>query len=509
MIRKIVIVGGGSAGFMAALSLKMKIPQLEVLVIRSKEIGIIGVGEGSAVPFTHFIHQFLGLSVTQFVQTVKPSWKLGTYFLWGPRQRFLFPFGRTLAGKLEGMTKANGFYCSADMENASLASAFMAQDKIFERGPDGRPILHMDFAYHIENESFAAFLESLAERIGVKIISDTIRNVRQDEQGVAGLDLASGNTQSADLYVDCSGFGSLLLGKTLGEPFVSYQSTLFCDRAVVGGWQRTHEPLRPYTIAETMNSGWCWQIEHPNRINRGHVYSSAFISDEEAERELREKNPKISGPTRIVKFVSGRYERSWVKNVVAIGNSSGFVEPLEATALAIIGTRCMLLTELLLESDLIAQPVNAHMFNTLTARVWDSVRKFLATHYRFNTRLDTPFWQHCRQHTDLAGAEPIVEWYQQMGPSPYAAAGLVDSLDVFGMDGYLTTLLGQSVPHRSKFQPSEQEWSKWNAAREQLKARAQGAMSVAEALAHVARQPPAAVPPAQFAGVLAVARADI
>ena len=317
------------------------------------------------------------------------------------------------------MSKASGFYCFDDMENASLGSSFMAQDKMFERAADGRPILHMDFAYHIENESFADFLESLAVRSGVKIISDTIAAVRQDEQGVAAINLASGNTETADLYVDCSGFSSLLLGKTLGEPFVSYTSTLFCDRAVIGGWPRTDEPLRPYTIAETMNSGWCWQIEHPTRINRGYVYSSAFISDEEAERELREKNPKLVGPTRIVKFISGRYERSWVKNVVAIGNASGFVEPLEATALAIIGTRCMLLTELLMESDLIAHPADARMFNSLTARVWDSVRRFLATHYRFNTRLDTPFlailsraYRSCRRGIDRRmvpadGAQPV------------------------------------------------------------------------------------------------------
>jgi len=498
IIRKIVIVGGGSAGFMAALSLKTKIPRLEIVVIRSKEIGIIGVGEGSAIPFTYFIHQFLGLSIAEFVHAVKPSWKLGTYFIWGPRKRFLFPFGRTFSGKLDGMSKAIGYYCSNDMENSSLSAALMAGDKIFERGADNRPILHMDFAYHIENASFAEFLESLATRIGVKILTDTVRHVHQNEQGISGLDLASSQSESADLFIDCSGFGSLLLGKTLAEPFVSYKDTLFCDRAMVGGWPRTNEPLRPYTIAETMNSGWCWQIEHPDRINRGYVYCSSFISDEEAQRELMDKNPKITGPTRIVHFTSGRYQRSWVKNVVAIGNASGFVEPLEATSLSIIATRCILLAELLLDGDRITQPADAKIFNTLTARTWDGVRKFLATHYRFNTRLDTPFWQHCRQHTDLAGAEPIVEWYQQKGPSPYAAPGLVNSQDIFGIDGYLVTLLGQSVPHQSRFQPSEQELRKWNAAREHYQAHASNAMSVSEALAMITDYAQSALHPAQF-----------
>jgi tryptophan halogenase len=498
MIRKVVVVGGGSAGFMAALSLKKKVPGLEVVVIRSKEIGIIGVGEGSAIPFTYFIHEFLGLPIAEFVRAVRPSWKLGTYFIWGPRERFMFPFGRTMSGRVNGLSKAVGFYCSDDVENASLSAALMAADKIFERGSDGRPILHMDFAYHIENDTFAAFLETLAVRMGVRIVTDTIRDVRQDEHGVSGLELASGQTESADLYVDCSGFGSLLLGKTLGEPFVSYGDTLFCDRAVVGGWPRTDEPVRPYTVAETMNAGWCWQIEHPDRINRGYVYSSAFTSDDEAERELREKNSKVTGATRVVRFTSGRYERSWVKNVVAIGNSSGFVEPLEATALSIIGTRGILLAELLLENDLVARPAAARFFNTLTARAWDSIRKFLAIHYRFNTRLDTPFWRHCREHTNLAGAEPIVEWYRQLGPNPYAGPGYVDSQDIFGMDGFLVMLTGQRVPHETTYRPSEQERRQWNAARGQYQARAANAMSVREAMAVVTGHGPAAPRADQF-----------
>src|SRR3954452_787987 len=114
LIHKVVVVGGGSAGFMAALSLKKKIPALDVVVIRSKEIGIIGVGEGSAIPFTYFIHEFLGLPIAEFVRAVRPSWKLGTHFIWGPRERFMFPFGRTMSGKLNGLSKAVGFYCSSD-----------------------------------------------------------------------------------------------------------------------------------------------------------------------------------------------------------------------------------------------------------------------------------------------------------------------------------------------------------------------------------------------------------
>jgi tryptophan halogenase len=482
MVRKIVIVGGGTAGFMTALAIKTRLPQLQVVVIRSNEIGIIGVGEGSGIPFTQFMHDLLRIPMDQFVRTAKPSWKLGSCFVkWGPRERFFFPFGTTLDARPEGLSKPTGYYCGDDLENASIFSALMAKDRVFERNHDGSPIIRRDFAYHIENETFAAFLEDYSVSQGVRIITDTVRNVRQGESGITGLDLNSGATETADLYVDCSGFRSLLLGKTFNEPFISYSNTLFCDRAVIGGWDRTSEVIHPYTIAETMNSGWCWQIEHPNRINRGYVYSSAFISDEEAEREFRQQNPKIE-TARMVKFVSGRYERSWVKNVVAIGNASGFVEPLEATALVIHATRAAVLAETLEVSDLDPTEECAKVYNRFNSRVWDSTRRFLATHYRFNTRLNTPFWQHCREHTDMGGSEDFVEWYRRMGPSPFGNVAHIDRLDIFGIEGYLTTLLGQRVPHRSGFVPSTTEMARWSAIRQQYVARAQRAMTVPEAL---------------------------
>ena len=140
-----------------------------------------------------------------------------------------------------------------------------------------------------------------------------------------------------DLYIDSSGFASVLLGKALAEPFISFQSSLFDDRAVVGWWPRGEEPIQPYTTAESMSAGRNWRIDHETRIDRGYVYCSAYISDTDAEAEFRTKNPKVSD-TRIVKFKTGRYVRGWVKNVVAIGNASGFVEPLESTALGALCT---------------------------------------------------------------------------------------------------------------------------------------------------------------------------
>src|SRR5207244_1117453 len=153
--------------------------------------------------------------------------------------------------------------------------------------------------------------------------------------GLAALITEGAERIVADLYVDASGFRSELLGRTLGEAFISYEDSLFCDRAVIGGWARTTEPIKPYTLAETMDAGWCWQIEHEHWINRGYVYSSKFLSDDAALRELLTKNPQVSSEPRVVKFRTGRYARNWVQNVVGIGNAVGFVEPLEATSLQV------------------------------------------------------------------------------------------------------------------------------------------------------------------------------
>jgi len=485
MFNRIIVLGGGSAGYMAALALKVKIPDLRVTVIRSKELGIIGVGEGSSIPLTNFLHGYLLLTPKKFFELARPTWKLGIRFIWGPRPGYYYPFGAHLNSKHPFLHRNNGFYAEQDMEYSNLETAFMAHDKVFQRGPDGQPLLHWNVAYHLENEKFVQFLETFAGRVGVETMDDTVDQVTQNESGVSGLALKSGRTESADLYVDCSGFRSLLLGQTLGEPFISFKSSLFCDRAVAGGWDRTTEPIHPYTTSEQMDCGWAWQIEHERRINRGYVYSSDFISDEQAEAEFRARNPKV-GPTRVVKFVSGRYQREWVKNVVAIGNASGFVEPLEATALAVIATRSQLLSQILVECGRREVPaVQVDLYNQHHARLWDCVRRFLAIHYKCIYGGRTEFWRACENDTDLAGAEPLLEYYQRFGPSGLWGPMLLDPIDPFGMGGYLNILVGQKVPHQQPHVPGPQELSVWNAERQKFRAAALQAMTVAEALSAI------------------------
>jgi tryptophan halogenase len=275
---------------------------------------------------------------------------------------------------------------------------------------------------------------------------------------------------------------SLLLGETLKEPFVSFKKSLACDRILSSQWERTDEPLHPYTTCQTMDSGWCWQVELEKKISRGYVYSSVFATDEQAEEEFRRKNPK-AGPVRVSKYAVGRYERGWVKNVMAIGNSEGFVEPLHSTALGVIAARCQLLSEILVESNRQVPAAHVRLYNRHHGRIWDGARRVLAIQYKFNSSLRTPFWEMCRRDLDLAGAEPMVEYYRQCGPNSVWGPLLTDPVDPFNASAYLSIMVGQKLPTRVTYEASAHERAIWDAEQQRYRSMAMQGLSVAEALA--------------------------
>jgi tryptophan halogenase len=488
MIQRILVLGGGSAGFLAAISLKMKLRDLEVSVVRSKEMGVIGVGEATTFAFPNYLHGRLKIEPGDFHRQAQPTWKLGIRFLnWSPRRHFDYTFRPHVTSRWENLPKPNGYYCYEDCEYADMFPALMSHDKAFPRNKYGGPHIGTDVAYHIENKTFVAYLEDYAARLGIATHDDILEHVQQDDAGVTGLVLKSGRTMTADLYVDCSGFGSLLLSKTLNEPYISYKSSLFTDRAVWGGWERTDEPIRPYTTAEAMNAGWCWRIDHEFLINRGYVYCSGFISDDEAVAEFRAKNPKVQ-TTRPIKFVTGRYERSWVKNVVGIGNASGFVEPLESTGLGVITDESDSLVNSLIECDRQPTLTVIRQYNKRFAKKWDNIRDFLAVHYKFNMGMDTPFWRECRATCDIKGAAEVVEYYQENGPGIYHQLTLMDKLSQFNLEGYWALLVGQRVPYQRLYVPTEQERGAWRQIQQAFRNKAEAGVSVKEALTLVRSQ---------------------
>jgi tryptophan 7-halogenase len=482
-IASVVVLGAGSAGFIAALTLKTKLPHLNVRVVRSPDIAVIGVGEATTVAFPRHFFEYLRIKPQSFYKEARPTWKMGIRFLWGPRKDFVYTFSYEYEKRLPQLERNNGFYYSEESPWLGLASAFMLHDKVFPRRDDGLPHMHNNHAFHIENITFVGWLEKQCRAIGVEITEATVK-AEPGGEGIAALVTNDGQRITGDLYVDASGFRSELLGRALNEPFKSYADTLFSDRAVIGGWNRApDEPILPYTVAETMDAGWCWRIDHEQVIHRGYVFGSAFLSDDAAREEFLRKNPKVDpSDTKFIKFRSGRYERSWVGNVVAVGNSAGFVEPLESTALQVICVECNSLADALLDSMCDPEPTLVKLYNRYNGDQWDDIRNFLAVHYKFNTRYDTPFWKQVRADAKLHGAQDIVEWYQENGPSVLAGNVLVHSSNSFRMDGFLALLVGQNVPYKKRYIPTAAEQEFWHRYRLQLAAEARVGMNSEEAL---------------------------
>jgi tryptophan halogenase len=242
-----------------------------------------------------------------------------------------------------------------------------------------------------------------------------------------------------------------------------------------------------------MTAGWCWRIDHEERINRGYVYSTAFQSDDEAEKEFRSKNPKVTS-TRRVNFITGRYERGWVKNVASIGNACGFVEPLEATSLGAICDESDSLAHSLSECDGQPTPSVMHHYNRRHASKWDNIRQFLGIHYKFNTYFDTPFWRECRAKADIGNAAAIVEYFQENGPGLFHKDTLLDPLNQFSLEGYWSLLIGQKVPCKRPYVPPPQERAEWRRIQQAFKAKALAACSTEEVL-RIIRSPQFRWPP--------------
>ncbi|MCP5542675.1 MAG: tryptophan 7-halogenase [Akkermansiaceae bacterium] len=487
MIQNILVVGSGSAGLIAALSFRRKLPGVTVRVVRSPDIGIIGVGEGSTPNFPAHLFDYIGIPRRTFYQEADPTWKLGIRFEWGPRGHFNFSFSPQLDAQWGDLPLPNGFYCDGNFENAGFASALMDQGKVFQRQPNGAPDVQPWHSFHIENEKFVAMLEKFALQSGVEILDGRVDGCERGDSGLRAIVLEDGRRLEADFFVDCSGFRSELLGKALAEPFLSFDKTLFCNRAVVGGWDRGEEPILPYTTAEQMDTGWCWRIEHEHRVNRGYVYCSDMISDDEAAAEFKRRNPKV-GDTRIVNFRSGCYRRMWVDNVVAIGNSAGFVEPLEATALMIVCAHVRTLIEFLRHNQLQPTPTMRDLYNQITHETWLDIRDFLGLHYKPNTSLDTPFWRRCREETDLSNIEELLDFYQENGPTGFCRYKQKSTTNEFGLEGYLVMLVGQKVPYRMRRNPEQAEKERWDRHCAGNLAQAKQGMTVKEAL-EVVRHP--------------------
>lgn len=487
-ISSVGVIGGGTSGYFAALSLKRAFPHLRVALIESPDIPIIGVGEATTTLMPPFLHVELGLDIVELWEAVKPTFKLGIRFEWGlppPEYYFSFPFGDAdpiTAAALDG-----------ELRRQSLISLLMHEQRgPVVRGPDGQDLSllgSLKFAYHLDNAPFVRFLAAAARARGIEHVSMTIEHVRLSPDGTRVASLMGRERQvSYDFYVDASGFRSRVLEQSLGSPFQSYASSLFCDRAIVAAVPQ-HDGIHPYTTAETMNAGWCWRIPVRGEDHRGYVYSSAHLSEDEALAELRAKNPGLGEPS-VVRFRSGRHADFWKGNVVAVGNAYGFVEPLESTALhMVIIELAYLRAGLSRAGDPAALARFVPYANQNVGGHWDYLRWFLALHYKYNRRLDTPFWRAARNDVDCSGFDELVASVREQGPTLTLAGSRFTHRDpAFGLSGIMTMLVGQHFPHLGKppTSPAREAFEKRHAANEKV---LRWALPQAECLEVLRREP--------------------
>jgi tryptophan halogenase len=488
MVRNVLVLGAGSAGLLAAITLKRKIPELSVRVVRSPEIAVIGVGESTTPAFPRHLFDYLKLNRKMFYALANPTWKMGIHFLWGPRDSFEYTFDDAMDAQWGDLPKPNGFYCDEQFHCVNLSGALMAHGKAFSKQPDDIPKIPDWVAFHLHNPQLVSALETIAKRLEIEFVDGKTNGVVRGDAGLSAVVLEDGRKLEADLFIDASGFRSELLGRAMNEPFVSFEASLFCDRALVGSWDRTDDFIYPYTVAETMDAGWCWRIDHEHSVNRGYVYSSRFITDDQARDEFVRKNPKVKPWDHVVKYRSGRYRRGWVDNVVGLGNACGFVEPLEATALMVLCGQSKMLVDLLQHSELSPTPSIRDLYNRAFVEIWDDIRDFLSIHYKFNTRLDTPFWQTCRAEADVSGCAELLRFFGENGPTGlcrHLLRGLPGIANQFGVEGYLVMLVGNRVPYQKKHAPDPAELQRWLAHVSKCEAEGKAGVTVQEALKFV------------------------
>lgn len=401
-IRRIVILGGGTAGWMtaAALSRALAGQGVAITLVESDAIGTIGVGEAT-IPTIHWFNQIIGLDERQFIAETKATVKLGIEFVgWnGEGSRYFHPFGTfgppgDGAMFLHRLIRARADGDTASTEAYSLTAQAARAGRFTRPVPDRRSLLStLGYAYHFDAGLYARYLRGLAERAGVTRIEGMVASIeRHDDSGyVRSLTLADGQVVAGDLFIDCSGLRGLLIGETLGVGYDDWSHWLPCDRAWAAP-SAAEVGRTPFTRATAAEAGWRWRIPLQHRVGNGYVFASRFQDEEAARASLIAgmDGPPLADP-RLIRFTPGMRREAWRANVVAIGLSSGFLEPLESTSIHLIQSGIAKLLSLFPAAD--CSPLLARQFNRVFGQEMLDVRDFLILHYHATMGRTEPMWQ--------------------------------------------------------------------------------------------------------------------
>lgn len=448
---KLIIVGGGSAGWMAAAMLSRTLGQAtQITLVESDVVGIVGVGEATIPPIRQF-NRFCGIDEAEFLKRTQGTFKTGIQFEnWGrPGEKYLHAFGR-VGQELDAVVRLHHWWRMGqgaslpdypNWEDLFLGRAATDQQRFgFDPRNPGQLAQLLPHAYHFDAAAYGQFLREHCEGRGVSRVEGTIASIeREAESGnISQLVLEDGTALAADFFIDCSGFRSLLLGETLEEPFEDWSQWLPADRAVVAQSEAAGSQILPATRAIAHDVGWQWRIPLQHRIGNGHVYASAFSSDEDAESRLRETiEGDLTTDPRILRFRTGRRKRAWSHNVVALGLSAGFLEPLESTSIHLVQAGIERLVDLFPSRHI--DPALRDRFNAQTEHEWCQIRDLIIAHYKVNQRDDSEFWRHCAAMEIPDSLAEVLSVWEGHGRLA------VDGGHLFQLGSWAQVLIGQNL----------------------------------------------------------------
>lgn len=403
-LSKIVIVGGGTSGWLAASMLcqHFKRELCQVQLVESDEIGTMAVGESTVPPFVGLIRR-LGINEQEFIRATEATYKLGIQFVgWHQRERKYFhPFGvigRSIGGQdfYQCWLKARAQGDSSSLADFSPCNVMAENGRFFP--PDearSTPIGGANYALHVDAQLVARYLRRFAEARGLERIAGKVTQVRLRHNGFIGsVTLADGRDIPGDFFIDCTGFGGLLIGQALGVDSVDWSNHLPCDRAIVTK-TAAEKPLRAFTRATAQPAGWSWQIPLQHRMGQGYVYSSHFCTDAAAKSTLMRSLGGVAlDDPRVIPFTTGHRKEQWRHNCLAIGLASGFVEPLEATSIHMIARGMDFFLRYFPNTD--CEPALIRQYNRRMVADYEEIRDFIVVHYAATARDDSPFWQWCQ-----------------------------------------------------------------------------------------------------------------
>jgi len=425
LISKVLIVGGGTAGWMAAavLSQLMQEQPCEIHLIESEAIGTVGVGEATIPPIMD-LNRVLGLDEDEFMRRTHATFKLGIEFEgWlRPGERYFHPFGKYGADVASidfvhywRRLRAEIGEAAGQLSDYSLPSVAAGMGKFMRPDPNPKHVLNnIAYAFHFDASLYARYLRDYAEKRGVVRHEGRITDVELDDRGfVAAVQTEDGRRLDAEFFLDCSGFRGLLIEETLRTGYEDWSHWLPCDRAVAVPTANQGPPA-PYTRSRAHRAGWQWRIPLQHRTGNGHVYCSAFVSDEEAVETLlaNVEGAPIADP-RFLRFTTGKRKKFWNRNVVALGLASGFMEPLESTSIHLVQTAITKLLQVFPDKGFAQADID--YYNDSAALEYERIRDFIILHYVANQRNGMAFWDRCRTMELPDTLKEKIELYRSRG----------------------------------------------------------------------------------------------